>query len=90
MGAVVVVGVGEFVEERLELVEVVGAGLGFEVFLEGLLETFDCHVFVHSKACVDALNDVVQSGVSGIDPIDSIKTQVIGADGTRHDLVGFN
>ena len=37
----VVVGVGEFVDERLELVEVVGAGLGFEVFLEGLLETFD-------------------------------------------------
>ena len=37
----VVVGVGEFVDERLELVEVVGAGLGFEVFLEGLLETLD-------------------------------------------------
>ena len=41
MGAVVVVGVGEFVEEALELVEAVGAVLGFEPFLEGLLETFD-------------------------------------------------
>ena len=41
MGAVVVVMSGEFVEEALELVEAVGIGLGGEVFLEGLLETFD-------------------------------------------------
>ena len=41
VGPVVVVVAGEFVEEVLELVEVVGAGLGGEVFLEGLLETFD-------------------------------------------------
>ena len=41
MGAVAVVGVGEFVEERLEFVEVVGAALGGEPFFEGLLETFD-------------------------------------------------
>ena len=41
VGPVVVVVAGEFVEEALELVEVVGAVLGFEVFLEGLLETFD-------------------------------------------------
>ena len=41
MGPVVVVVTGEFVEEALELVEAVGAGLGGEVFLEGLLETFD-------------------------------------------------
>ena len=41
MGTVVVVGAGEFVEERLEFVEVVGAGLGGEPFFEGLLETFD-------------------------------------------------
>lgn len=49
-----------------------------------------CHVFGHSDACVDALNDVVQSGVRGIDPIATIKTQVIGVDGTRPDLVGFD
>ena len=36
-----VVVAGEFVEEALELVEVVGAGLGGEVFLEGLLESLD-------------------------------------------------
>ena len=41
MGEVAVVGVGEFVEERLEFVEVVGAALGGEPFFEGLLETFD-------------------------------------------------
>ena len=41
VGPVVVVGVGEFVEEALELVEVVGSGLGGEPFFEGLLETFD-------------------------------------------------
>ena len=41
VGPVVVVVAGEFVDEALELVEVVGAGLGFEPFLEGLLETFD-------------------------------------------------
>lgn len=49
-----------------------------------------CHVFDHSDACVDALNGVVQSGVRGIDPIDTVKTQVIGVDGTRPDLVGFD
>ena len=41
MGAVAVVGVGEFIEERLEFVEVVGGGPRGEPFLEGLLETFD-------------------------------------------------
>ena len=41
VGPVVVVVAGEFVEEALEFVEAVGAGLGGEVFFEGLLETFD-------------------------------------------------
>ena len=49
-----------------------------------------CHVLDHSDACVDALNDVVRSGVRGIDPINTVKTQVIKSDGTRPDLVGFN
>ena len=49
-----------------------------------------CHVFRHSDACVEALGDVVQSGVRDIDPIDTVKTQVIGRDGTRPDLVCFD
>ena len=46
-----------------------------------------CHIFRHSDACVEALNDVVQSGVRDVAPIATLKTQVIGADGTRPDLV---
>ena len=49
-----------------------------------------CHVFGHSDACVDALTGLVQSGVRGIDSIDTVKTQVIGVDGTRPDLVCFD
>ena len=49
-----------------------------------------CHVFRHSDACVEALGDVVQSGVRDIDPIDTVNTQVIGHDGTRPDLVCFD
>ena len=41
VGSVVVVGVGEVVELVLELVDGVGAVLGGEPFLEGLLESFD-------------------------------------------------
>ena len=48
------------------------------------------HLFHHSDACVDALDSVVKSGVRGIDSIDTVKTQVIGRDGTRPDLVCFN
>ena len=33
---------------------------------------------------------MVQSGVRGIDPIDTVKTQVVGVDGTRPDLVCFD
>ncbi|WP_420612269.1 hypothetical protein [Candidatus Spongiisocius sp.] len=46
-----------------------------------------CHIFRHSVACMKALNDVVKSGVRGVNPINSVKTQVIGVDGTRPDLV---
>ena len=48
------------------------------------------HVFHHSDASMEALNDVVRSGVPGIAPITDVKTQVIGADGTQPDLVGFD
>jgi len=46
-----------------------------------------CHIFRNSVACMKALNDVVKSGVRGVSAISSVKTQVIGADGTRPDLV---
>ena len=48
------------------------------------------HIFDHSDASVEALNDVVQSGVRRIKPITFVKTQVIHSDGTIPDLVGFD
>ena len=48
------------------------------------------HIFDNSDACGVALNDIVQSGVRGVNPITAIKTQVIQADGTRPDLVGYD
>ena len=48
------------------------------------------HLFDHSDASVEALNDVVQSGVRGIAPITVVKSQVVRADGTVPDLVGFD
>ena len=48
------------------------------------------HIFDHSNASVEALNDVVQSGVQGIQPISRVNSQVIQADGTRPDLVGLD
>ena len=41
------------------------------------------HIFDHSNASVEALNDVIQSGVQGIQPISKVESQVIQADGTR-------
>ena len=49
-----------------------------------------CHIFDHSDACGVALNDVIQAGVRGLNAITSVRTQVIHADGTRPDLVGFD
>lgn len=48
------------------------------------------HVFNHSDASVEALNDIVQSGVGAISPITRVKSQVIHADGTIPDLVGLD
>ncbi len=48
------------------------------------------HVFDHSDASVEALNDVIQSGVRDVNPITTVKSQVIHADGTIPDLVGFD
>lgn len=48
------------------------------------------HIFERSDASVEALNDVIRSGVRGVSPITSVRTQVIHADGTRPDLVGFD
>ena len=48
------------------------------------------HIFDHSDACGVALNDVIQSGVRGVNAIIAIKSQVIQEGGTRPDLVGFD
>ena len=48
------------------------------------------HIFDHSDACGVALNDVIQTGVRGVDAVTTIKSQVIQADGTQPDLVGFD
>ena len=48
------------------------------------------HIFDHSDACGVALDDVIQSGLRGIDSVTSVRTQVIQADGTRPDLVGYD
>ena len=48
------------------------------------------HMFDHSDACGVALNDVIQSGVRGVNAITAVKSQVLHADGTRPDLVGFD
>jgi hypothetical protein len=48
------------------------------------------HVFDHSDASVEALNDVAGSGVRNLQPIVKVLTQVVGEDGTQPDLVGFD
>ena len=48
------------------------------------------HIFDQSDASIEALNDVVQSGVRGIEPIKTVRTQVVHADGTIPDLVGYD
>ena len=48
------------------------------------------HIFDNSDACGVALNEVVQSGVRGVNPITAVRTQVIEVDGTRPDLVGYD
>ena len=48
------------------------------------------HIFERSDASVEALNDVVRSGVRGVAPITKVRTQVIHADGARPDLVGYD
>ncbi len=48
------------------------------------------HLFDRSDACREALNDVVQSGVRELSPINRVDSQVINADGTIPDLVGFD
>lgn len=48
------------------------------------------HIFDYSDASLEALNDVVQSGVRGVNPLTAVKTRLIGADGTKPDMVGFD
>ena len=48
------------------------------------------HILRRSNASVEALNDVVRSGVKGVNPITDVESQVVHADGTIPDLVGFD
>ena len=48
------------------------------------------HIFNHSDVSIEALNDVVQSGVRRVAPITEVKSQVVRSDGTIPDLVGFD
>lgn len=48
------------------------------------------HVFDHSDASVEALNDVAGSGVRNMQPVVRVLTQVVGEDGTQPDLVGLD
>ena len=48
------------------------------------------HILDHSDACGVALNDVIQTGVRGVNAVTTIKSQVIHADGAQPDLVGFD
>ena len=48
------------------------------------------HLLDKSTACREALNDVLQSGVRDLKPVVKVRTQVIGEDGARPDLVGFD
>ena len=48
------------------------------------------HIFDRSNASVEALNDVVRSGMRGAKPITKVKTQVSSPDGTRPDPVGLD
>ena len=48
------------------------------------------HIFKNWDASVVALNDIAQSGVRGIKPIETVKWQIVHPDGTKPDLVGFD
>ena len=48
------------------------------------------HIFLHSDASIEALNDVVRSGVRGVEPIATVDSQVVRSDGTIPDLVGLD
>ncbi len=48
------------------------------------------HILDQSDACLEALNDVVQSGVRSTSPITVVKSQVTKSDGSRPDLVGYD
>ena len=48
------------------------------------------HILNSSNASMEALNDVVRSGVREVKPITTVKTQVSSPDGTRPDLVGLD
>ena len=48
------------------------------------------HVMERSGAAMEALNDVIQSGVRDILPVNLVRSQSVGSDGTIPDLVGID
>ena len=48
------------------------------------------HILDKSTACLEALNDVLRSGVRDLKQVVRVRTQVVALDGTRPDLVGFD
>ena len=48
------------------------------------------HILANSDAAIEALNDVVQSGVREVKPIVKVGMQIGGSDGSRPDMVGFD
>lgn len=48
------------------------------------------HILANSRASMEALNDVVQSGVRGVKPIKAVRTQVLDAGNSIPDMVGFD
>ncbi len=48
------------------------------------------HIFDHSDASVEALNEVAGSGVGKLEPVVRVLTQVVGEDDTQPDPVGLD
>lgn len=48
------------------------------------------YILKKSSASLEALDDVVRTGVRNVNPVAEVRTQAVGRDGTRPDLVGVD